>query len=100
MEKTERVFKLSSGDLVIGNAYASEDGQSITIEFPYTVIDQRLVPYEMMSLIEPMEYVTINAFYIMWNKRLVEFPKVYKSYRAATKKEPDFIGVEEKKIIV
>ncbi len=81
------VFKLTSGDIIIGNIVATTE-TDVTVQHPYSVYDigqgPCLMPYEMPTLLAAMENITIRLFDIMWNKKLSEFETIEEQYFAAT----------------
>lgn len=84
-----RLVKLINGDLVFGAASKSEDNENlIVIEKPFTVKNLGegpcVLPYEVDLLMEPMKFIALQEFNIMWVKNLTDFPEVYNQYISAT----------------
>lgn len=93
------IFKLTNNDIIIGNILSSDE-ESITLEHPYSIYDLGdgpcVVPYELPTLLSPMETITLRMFDIMWNKKLSDFSTVQDQYFAAT----TGIDIENKEIIL
>lgn len=82
-----KIIKLINGDLLIGNAGQGEN-ESVVVENPYTVKDLGqgpcVLPYELDLLLEPMKFISFQAYNILWLKNLKDFPQVEEQYISAT----------------
>ena len=98
-----RVLMLVTGDMVIGNS-EMVDENNVSVEFPYSVYDMgkgpAVMPYMIPLLMEPMDQITLRLFDVMWSKSLDEFPMVKEQYNKATRKSPEIVTEEHKKIII
>lgn len=82
-----KIIKLINGDILIGKA-ANGENESVIVETPYTVKNLGegpcVLPYEMDLLLEPMKFISFQAFNILWLKNLSDFPQVQEQYISAT----------------
>jgi len=87
MNDENKIIKLINGDLLIGKT-AKGDNESIIVEKPYTVKNLGegpcVLPYELDLLLEPMKFISFQAFNILWLKNLSDFPQVQEQYLSAT----------------
>jgi len=81
------VIKLTNNDIIIGNVISSTE-EHIIIEHPYSIYDigqgPCVMPYELPTLLAPMESVTLRMFDVMWVRNLDEFSTVKEQYLKAT----------------
>jgi len=82
-----KIIKLINGDLLIGKA-GQGDNEAVVVENPYTVKNLGegpcVLPYELDLLMEPMKFISFQAFNILWIKNLSDFPQVNDQYISAT----------------
>ena len=99
MSQTKKlVLKLTTSEIVIGELITSSN-ETIKIKYPYTVINQKLMPYEFLSLMEPIRDITLRMYDVMWNLDLKNFPELETQYiKVITPKSS--IVQPEKKIII
>ena len=87
MNDENKIIKLINGDLLIGKT-AKGDNEAIIVENPYTVKNLGegpcVLPYELDLLLEPMKFISFQAFNILWLKNLSDFPQVQEQYLSAT----------------
>jgi len=82
-----KIIKLINNDLIIGRA-SKGDNEAIVVENPYTVKNLGegpcVLPYELDILLEPMKYISFQAFNVLWIKNLEDFLQVQEQYISAT----------------
>jgi hypothetical protein len=82
-----KVIMLINGDMLIGKT-AKGENEAIIVENPYTVEDlgegMCVLPYCLTKLMDPMKFISFQAFNILWLKNLSDFPQVQEQYLSAT----------------